>query len=199
MSEIEPGVVTDDPALESLIEQKVDERVDRILAELGQRIEGKPVLANRATLVVFSGELDKLMAAFIIATGAVAMGMEVSMYFTFWGLTAVKKQTILSGKAPLEKMMAKMMPGGPGGAATSSLNMLGLGPVFFKKMMKNKNVSSLEDLIALAGEMGVRMIGCQMSMDVMGITQDELIDNLDYGGVATYLGDARDSRVTLFI
>ena len=193
---IDAPTAVDDKTLIEHIERTVDEKLAEALSRLDT---AETQSTNRATLVVFSGDMDRLMAAFIIATGAVSMGMEVSMYFTFWGLTAVKKATVYRGKMTLEKLMSVIMPKGPGGAGTSSLNMLGLGPVFFKHMMKMKNVASLEDLISLAREMGVRMIGCQMSMDVMGIRQDELLDNLDYGGVATYLCDARESRVTLFI
>lgn len=193
----------DPAAIDSLIEKKVqealDQRLDAALSRLEQRLTDKPAVSDRITLVVFSGELDRIMTSFVIATGAASMGMSVSMFFTFWGLTAVKKTTILNGKAPLERMMASMLPSNPGGSATSSLNMLGLGPLFFRKMMKDKNVASVEELINLAQELEVRMIACQMSMDVMGTTKDELIDNLEYGGVATYLGDARDSRITLFV
>ena len=143
--------------------------------------------------------MDKLIAAFIISTGAVAMGMDVSMYFTFWGLTALKKKTIIKGKPITEKLMGILLPSGPAHVGTSKLNMLGMGPMFFKYVMNKKNIETLPDLISLASEMGIRMVGCQMSMEVMGITREELIDGLDYGGVTTYLTDASDSKLTLFI
>jgi len=184
--------------LERDVEELIDQKLEEALGDLRARIEEARV-SDRATLVVFSGDMDKLMAAFIIATGAAAMGLEVSMYFTFWGLTAVKKTPIFKGKSIPERMMAAMLPSGPRHVGTSKMNMLGMGPLFFKMMMKKKNVETLPDLISLARELGVRMVACQMSMDVTGIQREELMDGLDYGGVATYLGDASDSKVTLFI
>ena len=190
--------------LEDLVERKVAERFDRLQASIDQalgqlRAAPAAALADRATIVVFSGDMDRLMAAFVIATGAAAMAMDVSMYFTFWGLTALKKTTAFAGKSLPEKLIAAMLPSGPNRVGTSRLNMLGLGPVFFKVLMKKNHVETLPDLIALARELGVRLIACQMSMGVMGIRKEELLDGLDYGGVGTYLGDACDSKITLFI
>ena len=155
--------------------------------------------SERVTLLVFSGEFDKLMSAFIVAAGAVGMGMEVSMYFTFWGLNVLKKKNTYSGKPITEKMMAMMMPPGPNNTGTSKMNMLGMGPAFFKMMMKKNNVESLPDLIEISRELGVKMIACQMTMGVMGIKDEELIDGLEFGGAATYVGEASDSQITLFI
>ena len=157
------------------------------------------LVSDRLTLVLFSDDMDKQMAGFIIATGAAAMGMKVSMFFTYWGLTALRKRTILSNKTLPEKLVALMLPPGPHKVATSKMNMLGIGPEFFKHLMKKKNVQTLPELIALAKEMDVNMIACQMSMEIMGISKDELLDDLSYGGVATYIEDASDSKVTLFI
>ncbi len=189
--------------VERMVEAKLDERlasveqrVDAALEQLAQRKDGQE---DRATILVFSGEFDRLMSAFIIATGAVAMGLEVSMYFTFWGLTALKKGTIYRGKGAPEKMIAGMLPRHPEAAPTSRMNMGGIGPKFFQRQMKNKNVESLPDMIALAQEMDIKLIACQMAMDVMGITKEELRDDIEFGGVATYLGEAIDSKVTLFI
>jgi peroxiredoxin family protein len=149
--------------------------------------------------LVFSGDLDRLQAAFIVATGAAAMGQDVSMFFTFWGLSALKKQTVLSGKNLPEKILSTMLPSNPDKAGTSKLNMLGMGPLLLKRMMSENHVESVPSLIALARELDVRLIACQMTMGVMGITKEELIDDINYGGVATYLADATDSRLTLFI
>lgn len=202
------GDIAGEPAwekhLEELVERKVAERFDRLQASIDQALERlrtapATALSDRATIVVFSGDMDRLMAAFVIATGAAAMAMEVSMYFTFWGLTALKKTTSFAGKSIPEKLIAAMLPSGPGRVGTSRLNMLGLGPVFFKMMMRQNHVETLPDLITLARDMGVRLIACQMSMGVMGIKPEELLDGLDYGGVGTYLGDACDSKITLFI
>lgn len=190
--------------VEELVDRKVAERFEGLEAQVEealsrlQAVEGKTQL-DRATLLVFSGEFDKLMTAFIIATGAVAMGLEVSMYFTFWGLTALKKGTIFKGKAVSEKMIATMLPAGPEAAPTSRMNMMGIGPKFFQREMAKKNVATLPEMIALAQELGVKLIACQMAMDVMGIVEDELIDGIELGGVATYLGEAIDSKVTLLV
>jgi len=123
----------------------------------------------------------------------------VSMFFTFWGLTALKKQTVYAKKSVPEKMISMMMPGGPASVGTSQMNMMGMGPAFFKMLMKKNNVESLPDLIEMAQDLEVKMVACQMSMGIMGITKDELLDEISYGGVATYLADAGDSKITLFI
>ena len=127
------------------------------------------------------------------------MGQQVSMFFTFWGLSALKKHTILPGKNLPEKMLAMLLPNSPDKAGLSRLNMLGMGPLLLKKMMRNHHVESVPSLVTLARELGVRLIACQMAMGIMGITKEELIDGIDYGGIATYLADAVDSRLTLFI
>lgn len=190
--------------IDSTITSKVSEKLNSVQKQLEQTIAQRrssatSQLSNRATIVAFSGDLDKLIAALIIATGATTMGMEVSVYFTFWSLAALKKKTRLKGKHITEKLTALMLPSGPAHLGTSRMNMLGIGPAFFSYVMKKKNLMSLPDLISLARETGVRIIACQMTMDVMGITKEELLDDLDFGGVATYLADARDSKVTLFI
>jgi len=167
--------------------------LEKRLASLEERTE------DRVTMVVFSGDLDRVLAAFIIATGAAAMGQQASMFFTFWGLGVVKKQASFDGKTVLQKMMAMMSPTSSQALPVSKMNYFGVGAKMLRAMMKQKNVSSLEDLIALAREMGVRMIACEMSRDVMGIKESELMPGLECGGVATFLGDALTSRASLFI
>lgn len=154
---------------------------------------------DRVTMVVFSGDLDRVLAAFIIATGAAAMGQQVSMFFTFWGLSVLKKGNQFDGKTVFQKMMAMMSPGSSRELPVSKMNYFGVGAKMLRSMMKQKNVSSLEDLISLAREMGVRMIACEMSRDVMGIKESELVGGLECGGVATFLGDSLRSRTSLFI
>lgn len=203
------SAIVNDADLEKLVEamvekkvaarfESVEQRIEQALGALQAKVEADQV-TDRLTTVVFSGDMDKLMAAFIIATGASAMGMEVSMFFTYWGLTALRKTTTYSNKNIAEKMMAMMLPPGPHKVPTSSMNMMGMGPVFFKHVMKQNNVESLPSLINVAREMDIRLVACQMSMGIMGIKKEELWDDVEYGGVATYLGDASDSRVTLFI
>ena len=154
---------------------------------------------DRVTLIVFSGDLDRVLAAFIIATGAAAMGQEVSIFFTFWGLSVLKKENQLAGKTVFQKMMAMMSPGSSQNLPVSKMNYFGVGARMLRSMMKARNVSSLEDMIALARELGVRMIACEMSRDVMGISESELVSGLECGGVASCLAEALKSRTSLFI
>ncbi len=155
---------------------------------------------ERATIVVFSGELDKVLAAFVIATGAAAAGLQTSMFFTFWGLCALKKAGAPALNRTLkEKMFAMMTPSGSKKLGVSRMNFFGIGAVMLRAMMKEKNIASLEELMDLAQDLGVKIIACTMSMDAMGVLKEELIQNLEYGGVATYMADASRSKVTLFI
>ena len=155
---------------------------------------------NDKTLVVFSGDLDKVLASFIIANGAVAMGRKVTMFFTFWGLNTLRKNEPVSvQKNLMEKMFGWMMPRGSKKLGLSRMHMAGIGPKMIRSIMQQKNVQSLETLIAVAMEQGVRIIACQMSMDVMGIKKEELIDGVAIGGVATYLSAAETADTNLFI
>jgi peroxiredoxin family protein len=154
---------------------------------------------HRVTLVVFSGDLDRQLASLVIATGAAAMGMEVSIFYTFWGLTALKKKSVLTGKTLKEKMFVAMTPASLEKMPLSKLNFGGMGRTMLMTMMKEKEIASVEELFAMAREMGVKQIACTMSMDVMGLTKEELIDGVSLGGVATFLGDAARSKVSLFI
>ena len=157
-------------------------------------------LKNNKTMVVFSGDLDKAIAAFIIANGAVAMGSKVTMLFTFWGLNILRKPEKVSVKKGLiDSMFGFMMPRGSKKLKLSNMQMMGMGAKMIRMVMKNKNVSSLEELIKSAMDSGVEVVACSMSMDVMGIRQEELIDGVKIGGVGYYLGEAEDSNVNLFI
>ena len=152
------------------------------------------------TMVVFSGDLDKVLASFIIANGAAAMGRPVTMFFTFWGLNALRKNQVQKvKKSVVERMFATMMPRGTDKLKLSKMNMGGMGTAMMKAVMKKKNVNSLEELMEQARKNGVRFVACTMSMDIMGITREELIDGVELAGVASYLGDAEESNVNLFI
>nr|WP_279230332.1 DsrE/DsrF/DrsH-like family protein [Thermohalobacter berrensis] len=151
-------------------------------------------------MVVFSGDLDKAIASFIIANGAAAMGRKVTMFFTFWGLNVLRKsEKVNVKKGFMDKMFGMMMPRGSKKLKLSKMNMAGMGPKMIRKVMKDKNISSLEELIQQAIKAGVRIVACNMSMDVMGISKEELIDGVEIGGVASYLGAAEESDVNLFI
>ncbi|WP_443663843.1 DsrE/DsrF/DrsH-like family protein, partial [Clostridium sp.] len=155
---------------------------------------------NNKTMVVFSGDLDKAIAAFIIANGAVAMGSKVTILFTFWGLNIIRKPEKVSVKKGLiDSMFGFMMPRGSRKLKLSQMNMMGIGAKMIRSVMKNKNISSLEELIKSAIDSGVEVVACSMSMDVMGITKEELIDGVKIGGVGYYLGQTEDSNVNLFI
>jgi len=152
------------------------------------------------TIIVFSGDLDKVLASFIIANGAAAMGRPVTMFFTFWGLTVLRKgQKQPVKKTFMESMFGAMLPRGSGKLKLSRMNMGGMGTAMMKKIMNDKNVDSLETLIQKAIRQGVKIVACTMSMDVMGIKAEELIDGVELGGVGAYLGDAEESNVNLFI
>lgn len=139
-------------------------------------------MANKATIIVHSGDLDKIYSALIVANGSLAMGMEVSLYFTFWGLLRLKKGGL--DKGPLSKM-----------------NFLGLGKLMIKSRMKKANVASLERLLDDFKELGGKIIACEMTMEIMGLKQSELNEKVidSYGAVGTYVQEARDSDITLFI
>ena len=141
-----------------------------------------------------------MLAGFIIANGAAAMGRPVTMFFTFWGLTALRKpEKVKVKKGFMEKMFGAMLPRGTGKLGLSRMNMGGMGTAMMKKIMHDKNVDSLEDLIKKALANGVKLIACTMSMDIMGIKPEELIDGVEFAGVGSYLGDAEESNVNLFI
>ena len=155
---------------------------------------------GKNSFVVFSGDLDKVLASMIIANGALAMGEQVSMFFTFWGLNALRReQPPKRQKKMMDRMFSMMMPSGANDLPLSTMNMAGMGPVMIKNVMKQHNVPSLPELIASAQAGGARLIGCTMTMDLLGIAHSDLIDGVELGGVATFLGEASESTTTLFI
>ncbi|HUT09550.1 MAG TPA: DsrE/DsrF/DrsH-like family protein [Thermoguttaceae bacterium] len=161
---------------------------------------GPSELSKNKTVVVFSGDLDKALAGFIIANGAAAMGSKVTMFFTFWGLNVLRKdQKVSVSKNLVERMFGRMMPRGPNKLKLSKMNMGGLGAAMIKGIMRSKGVDPLPKLIQTAQEAGVRLVACSMSMDLMGIRREELIDGVEEGGVAMYLGQAEAGNVNLFI
>ena len=152
------------------------------------------------TLVVFSGDFDRAVASFIIANGAAAMGSAVTMFFTFWGLNVLRRSEKVSvGKTLIERAFGWMMPRGADRLGLSRMNFLGAGLRMIKGIMRKKNVPSLPELIETARKAGVKLVACTMSMDLMGIHREELIDGVDEGGVAMYLDRAEAGTVNLFI
>jgi peroxiredoxin family protein len=188
--------------LKGLVAAEVARQLGAARAEIDRRIDEvrERTVDNRATLIVFSGDLDKVLASLVIATGAASAGLETSMFFTFWGLSVLKKQGAAAKKKNLkQRLFALMTPSSTRDLGVSKMNYFGVGARMFRSMMKEKNVSSLEEMFSLARDLGVTMTACGMSMDVMGVEREELIEGLEYGGVAAYLGKASSSRLSLFI
>lgn len=176
-----------------------DELNNKISKDLGKEQKIVPVKDGQ-TMVVFSGDLDKAIASFIIANGAATMGKKVTMFFTFWGLNVLRKpEKVKTPKNIIEKAFEMMMPRGSKKLGLSRMNMGGMGAKMIRGVMKNKNIQSLEELMDAAIQSGVEIVACTMSMDVMGIKKEELIDGITYGGVGYYLGQADDSNINLFI
>jgi peroxiredoxin family protein len=174
------------------------------VAELERGLEALKASSpeDKLSMVVMSGDLDKLLAAFIIATGASAMFDQVSMFFTFWATAALRDpRKAAIPKGVMGRMFGLMLPKGPPGLALSRMHMAGVGTRMLKGLMRRKNVLGLPDLIQRAADAGVRIYICEMSMDLMGFKQEEMLDypGLKLAGVGTFLGDAGSSKSTLFI
>ncbi|MFC6038104.1 DsrE/DsrF/DrsH-like family protein [Paenisporosarcina macmurdoensis] len=155
---------------------------------------------KRTTIILFSGDYDKVMAAYIIANGAAAYDHEVTIFHTFWGLNALRKdETIEVKKTFMEKMFGKMMPRGADKMGLSKMNFAGFGPKMIKDVMKKHNAMTVPQLIEMAQEQEIKLVACTMTMDLLGLSQAELLDNIEYAGVAAYLADAQEGNVNLFI
>jgi len=156
---------------------------------------------EKLTMVIFSGDLDRALASFIIATTAASMNTEVSMFFTFWGLNIIKKnEGRIKSKGLMRKMLGMMNRGGSKRLKLSRFNMLGLGTWMMKRLMKEIKTPSLDEMITMAHQMGVKLIACTTTCGVMGLEEDAFrseVSNL--AGAAYFLGEARDSKTTLFI
>jgi peroxiredoxin family protein len=188
------------------IEQKPEtmQNIEEQLAALQSRIEvlDKKAPDDKLSMIVFSGDLDKALASFIIATGAVAMGLEAVMFFTFWGTPLLRaKNKKVGGKDTMGKMFGTMLPKGTSEVKLSKMNMAGMGTAMMKSLMKKKNVASLEQMLELAEELGVKIYVCEMSMDLMGFKREEMIEykDLTFCGVAKFMEEANNSRIQLFI
>ncbi|MYL49752.1 hypothetical protein GLV98_09650 [Halobacillus litoralis] len=155
---------------------------------------------KKTNIILFSGDYDKAMAAYIIANGAAAYDHEVTIFHTFWGLNALRKdENIQVKKGFMEKMFGKMMPRGADKMGISKMNFAGFGPKMIKDVMKKHNAMPLPDLIEMAQEQEINLVACTMTMDLLGLQKEELLDDIQYAGVAAYLADAEDGNVNLFI
>lgn len=206
----DPGFVRDisswaDNTGNILINQGEDKGTFTAILQKGKEV--KEVKSNNIkndkkekTMIIFDGDLDKAIASFIIATGAAAMGNKVHMFFTFWGLSILRKENARATKKDfMSKMFSKMLPKGSKKLGLSRMNFIGAGPKMIRSVMKKKGISSLEELIKEAIDSGVEITACQMTMDIMGLIKDELIDGVEIGGVATMLSDNDRSNMNLFI
>ena len=155
---------------------------------------------KKTTIVLFSGDYDKAMAAYIIANGAAAYDHEVTIFHTFWGINALRKQQPVEVKKGfLEKMFGKMMPRGAEKLGLSNMQMMGMGPKMIKHVMAKHNALTLTQLIEMAQEQDIKMAAYTMTMDLLGFQKEELLDSVEYAGIAVYLADAEDGNVNLFI
>jgi len=157
---------------------------------------------DQLTMVVFSGDLDKIIAAMIISVGAAAMDTKVKLFFTFWATAALRdKKKSAQGKSFMGKMFGMMLPKGTTKLKLSNMHMMGMGSSMIKGIMKKNNVPSLEEMFKTAGELGIEINVCEMSMNLMGMKKEEFIDypHMNICGVATFLADANESKVQLFI
>lgn len=156
---------------------------------------------QKATIVLFSGEMDRALAAFTIANTAAAMGLEVTIFFTFWGLNAIKKPgAARGGRGWMRRMLNWMNSGNARRLPLSRFNFLGMGPWMMKRLMKEQRMLPLEEMLRQAKELGVRFVACTTSIGLMGLAEDDFIPEVDsFAGAATYLGEARNAAVNLFI
>lgn len=180
--------------------EQMEQQIKALKAQLDAMQSRSP--ENKLAIVVFSGDLDKVLASLVMATGAVAMGMDAVLFFTFWGTPVLRdKNKHVGGKDMMGTMFGAMLPKGTTNVHLSKMKMGGLGTSMMKSLMKKKNVASLEEMLRLAEELGVRIVICEMSMDLMGFTREEMINyaHLEYGGVAKFLEEAGNSKVQLFI
>ena len=161
----------------------------------------KPKTKNKVTLVVFSGELDKVLAAFNIATGAASMGKEVTLFFTFWGLNVLRKNGAKNtAKGGMKRMLGWMNKGGTDKLPLSKFHMGGIGTSMMKTLMRRHKMPPVEEMLGLAKELGVKIVACTITMGIMGIEKESLRPEIDsYAGVVTYLSEAEESTVNLFI
>ncbi|MFQ6041237.1 MAG: DsrE/DsrF/DrsH-like family protein [Candidatus Poribacteria bacterium] len=155
---------------------------------------------KKITIIIFSGELDKALAAFNIATGAATMGMDVTMFFTFWGLNIIRKDQKPKSKGVLKKLLSLMNKGGTKHLPLSRFHMLGIGQKMMRKLMKDSKIPSVDEMIVVAKELSVKFVACTTTMGLMDITKETLIEEVDaFAGVATYIDEAKDGQINLFI
>lgn len=183
--------------LHSLISkiESLETKIDDLESELQVMKSG----SNDITILVTTGDYDKLLTAFILASGAVSIGINVSMFFTFWGISALKKDITYKNKNIYEKLMTFIMPKTPSETPLSNMHMFGVGKVFMCKIMREKGICSLQDIINHTLALGVEVTVCQMTMNMMGISKEELIDEIQLGGVVSCIDKMILSHSTIVL
>lgn len=204
----DPGFATDAPAWckstgNRMVSMTSDNGTYTAVVQKGESIpevSACGVSRKKKTIIVFSGDYDRVMAAFIIANGAASMGSDVTLFFTFWGLQALLRSDYKAdGKSFKEALFSRMMPRGAEDLNLSKMHFGGMGLKMMKDIMKEKNVTPLGELLALAQKSGIHLVACGMTMDIMGIRSEELIEGVETGGVAMYLSRAEEGNVNLFV
>lgn len=171
-----------------------------LIERTDKKTTAQQTVTDQKSIIVFSDDLDRALASFVIANGAASMGKKVTMFFTFWGLNVIKKSRKPSVRKDLMgRMFGLMMPSSSFGLKLSKMNMLGIGTLMMRMRMKAKEVDSLEEMMSIAQKNGIELVACQMSMDIMGVEKEELLDTVSIGGVATYLATAEKANLNLFI
>jgi len=181
------------------MDKSIHEEIANLKMQLANLKEGTK---DQLSMVVFSGDMDKMLAALIIATGAAAYDMKVKLFFTFWAISALRDpEKKGKGKNLIEKMFGMMLPKGSSALKLSKMNMCGMGTSMIKGIMKKHKVASLGEMLKTAAELGIEIKICEMSMNLMGFKKEEMIDypNMTVCGVATFLSDAQESKIQLFI
>ena len=184
--------------LSALAGAAIENRLRELEAQVAQLARARRQPAGM-TIVAFSGDMDKLMAAFMLANGAAAMGMPVTIFFTFWALAALKRRTTFEGKRGFDKLITAMLPSGARRLGPSKWKMFGLGRVFLEALVRKHHLEDLHGLIALARDLNVRIVACETVMELMALKRDELVEGVQFGGVATCLDAALEGAITLFV
>jgi peroxiredoxin family protein len=184
----------------------MEKNIEQLQAEIENLKAKVSALENsrkdQLSIAIVSGDLDKILAAMIISLAAAASDMKVKLFFSFWALAALRDpRKKVKGKNFISKMFGLMLPKSKDHLKLSKMNMMGMGPMMIKNLMKKKGVYSLDEMFKMAGELGIEITVCEMSMDLMGFKKEEFIDypNLRFAGAATFIADAAESSVQLFI
>jgi len=188
---------------EHAIDRRLAEKLENLESQVSElsriQVAARGKSAQGMAMIVCSGDMDKLLAAFTLAASAAASGMTVDMFFTLWAVLTLKRKSTFKGKGLLERIMTALLPFGPQGLSTSKMNCFGAGPRLLRFAMRRRGMPCLQELMSTAVELKVRMVACEASMEVMGVSRNEMLEGLEYGGAASFLDRALEARMTLFV